>query len=379
MPSGYGAAGAGILTGLSFLREALQTAKENAFRQQQLDLQRATAEREAKESAARLETEAIQRQLLQAKANRLPADDAYEDFTRMKDVKGIEGALNDPAAVALADKAGIKFERRPLPPPALVGMDTQYGPVSGEDARRAMIEDQGLFPATGVVKPPDILEKETERELAIRRANTVQDILARMGRPTAGGALPFDDSPMGRLQLKLALGINGNDVYGSVRETPTQAAARSAAEAAARFPFQAQLIDRAAKQRGLNVGDPYFSTALNSALSLIPITPNTTPEQIDQIVNIATQLATKAQAASPKGNPKPPAQPPAAPPTAAPSVDGLIDQAVKRFGTYQDAMKASQDPRVQSNLKASGIDPAAYLRRMQARALAERLAGGGQH
>lgn len=348
-------------------QERAQRERDRAF-----NLQKQEAQQHFEEARRREETEQLQRRILQHTLEQQPSDDALKDLKTRIDMTGLESTLNDPATLPLAERAGVHFDTRQ---PAKPEWFSPAQHASGADITPDMVsrhENRGIFEKTGIVKPPEVMEKEAERAQAIQRAEAIQRMLSGLGG-SENAPEGIDDSPAGRIRMKLGLGVNGNDVWGPVRETPAQSAAKAGADAGARLPFQKQLLDYATQQRGADAGDPYFNEALRILSGFMPAT---TPEQAARLVEDANNLAAKAQAAHPRGKVAPTvpgggAAPPPGPnqprPSGAPpAMDSLIQQAVKAFGGFDQAMEKSKDPVAQAGLKAAGIDPAAYLRRMQA-------------
>lgn len=337
---------------------------EQDLRQRELEAARAerVAERERQE-----QTDAIQRAILLHQQSQLPVEEARKQLAANVQLKGMEATLDDPAVLELAKRAGISLPTRELAKPGL----TPTSWMTGEGATR---ENQDLFPHSGVVKPPEVIEKELEREQAIERAKAVTQMMR--GLNTGGaGISSMANTPEGRLRARL-LGFNGNDIWGTVREPIATSAQRAGAEAAAKLPYQMQLIDRAAGQRAGETGDPYF----NAALSIFSaIAPPMREDQIPEFMERVKSFAAAAQQQQPRGqasvsNPNRPGGPKK---TAAPTMDTLIAQAVKNFGSVDGAIAAT-DATAQQRLKAAGIDPAAYMRRLQAMKIMERLEGKKQ-
>lgn len=365
-PNLWMALGAGMRQGVRTYGDA----KELQLKQQELERARADrlAERERQEK-----TDAIQRALLNTQLGDVGRQQARQKLQDSIALRGLEATLDDPTTIELARAASINLPTREL---VKAGMSADGGSwFSQEGADR---ENQAIFPHSGIVKPPEIIEKETERARAIEQAKAITQMLRSMASGTSGiGGLA--DTPEGRMKAKLAYGINGNDLWGSVREPIAKSAERAGAEAAARLPYQMQLIDRTNTNRAGETGDPYFNSAFQIFSTLMPgADPN-------MIAQKAAELAGAAQSQQPRGagSVRRPGAPPAAraggggnPAT----MDSLIADAVKNFGSIEKALAAT-DANVQSRLKAAGIDPGAYMRRLQAMKLQEtlnKLAAGKQ-
>lgn len=370
--------GEGLRGGLDAGRRALEMQRMEkerlAIEQERRD---ARTERE-RERLRQEEMDRLQRRQLEAAITRQPMLDARSDLETNIKVKGLESTLNDPATLELTERAGVTFDRRPVFKPEWTTPATLFTGDTITPEQTAKIQNRGLFEKTGIVKPPEVVEKEAERELAIQRARQVSTILGGLSSSMLGGG-GFQDTPANRLGMRLGLGLNANEILGPIRETPEDAAAKAAAEAKARLPIQKELLDYAKTVAGVDVGDPYFNQALTVLSGFFPPVDG---ESAQRLVGMASELAKAAQAASPRGRSgamKPPAAPAqvpggGAPPAAAPGMDQLIQQAVSNFGGLDKAIEASKDPAVQQRLRAAGIDPAAYIRRMTAMKIMENLA-----
>lgn len=361
-------------------------------------LRKEEAELRRQQINSAMETDRLQRQALQRAIERQPVEDARADLKNNIEVKGLETTLNDPATLELGKKANVSFPTEPglLPrgfadPSAQHSIPTAKGiyEMSGADAHNRMARSMGVFPDTGIVKPPEVAEKEVERELSIQRAKAVQDFLGGLGMP--GGTNPSGMSPeeLNRLRMRMGLGINANEIFGPIRETPEEAAAKASAVATAQAPHQKALIDYARGYAADVAGDPYFNEALRIMSSIIPPIGEA---QIKQVVEAAAAMARAAQRVNPRGGAarppapvpdggQPPPPPPGIPPspgqgTTPPPLDALITQAVETFGGFEAAIAESSKPEVQQKLQAAGIDPAAYLRRMKAMKINAQLSGG---
>jgi hypothetical protein len=352
-----------IGAGLTGRQRAAQDFREFRAREAELAASREEriAERERQEKS-----DALHRALLERQVNDAPRQEAMSKLDASIKLRGIEATLDDPTTLALATSAGINLPTRDVVKPGLSADGRSW--FSTEGAQR---ENKGVFEHSGVIKPPEIERQEVERDKAVEQARLMTEWLKGMSSPGRGGVGNLESDPNGRFMFNMVTGKSPNSIWGPVRETAAQDAERAAAVARARLPYQQQLIREAQGQRDQATGDPYFNSMINVLTAINPYAP---PEQI---AAKARELAAAAQAQQPRGTasvalPAPGGKPRAAaqPP---PSMDSLIAQAVSTFGSIDAAIQKSSDPQVQQKLKAAGIDPAAYLRRMQAMKILEKL------
>jgi hypothetical protein len=376
MANGFAAGLAGGLEGLVEFLKYRQGQKRLDVEQQR---QQSIQDRENRESQLRMEQirQAMETSKLQQEQARLALADqprklALDVFKTNVEAKGVEGALDDPQALNQATRAGISLPHKPYLMP-------HEGFSQGEaDAGNELM---GLFPNSGIVKPPEILEAEAKRDLGVQKSRFLTNIMRGMsnGAQAGQGNTPFSDSPQNRIIMEM-LGISPTSTFGPVRETPEEAAAKASAVAVAKAPHQQALIDYAAKNRINLNGDPYFNEALRTISSVIP---PVNEQMAEMVVKAAQAMASRAQAVQPRGQAGPPTGTPQPSPTAPPAGGGgaptpetvLLQMSQKLGGNWAAVEAELSKPDVQARSKQLGLDPAALLQKARAYKILERMKG----
>lgn len=377
MANGFAAGLAGGLDGLvQFLKyrtEQQRMDRAEQMRQEQLDMQRQTQQLQMEQIRQAMSATKLQHDKAALELAQVPQKQAQDTFAANVQVKGLEGALDDPQALNQLTKAGVSMPHQPY---LMAAPDMPQGQAD------ALNEAMGLFPRSGIVKSPEILQDEAKRNLAIQQARTVQRLMGSMlpapGEQGGGGvaANGFVDNAPNRIAMKLGLNINPNDVFGPIRETPEEAAAKAGAVAKAQLPFRKEVADYILQNRVDVQGDPVFNQTLQSLVQFLPMEGQLQPGQVEAMVAAAKRVADAANRVSPRNQPQRggnnPIEPP---PDAAPQLDVAVQQARDKFGSWDAVIQQAQDPGAQARMKQIGIDPNAFLRRAQAQKILERMKG----